>query len=311
MIDTKILAQAPRAAAGVFALQCPICASAVEVEANTGLCQLNGHRFRRANGIWRFLPLAREVEYRDFMRDYRVVRAAEGWGAANASYYRALPRVARNDPQHDIWNIRAKNFSRLLGLIGNATNLKILDIGAGNGWLSNQLAQRGHTLAALDLSDDERDGLGAWKNYEARFECYQAEFDRLPFRGTQFDLAIFNAALHYSHDLMPTLAEAKRVIKANGKIIALDSPFYLNPSDGAVMVEAREAEFAKKFGLTRRVETIGFLTPRELQRGASEIGLRLQVLDSREDWKAQLRRMWSERRVGRASARFPLIVFER
>ena len=61
--------------------------------------------------------------------------------------------------------------------------LDILDIGAGNGWLSNRLAQKGHRPVAVDIFTDGLDGLGAARHYGMSFPLVEAEFDRLPFVG--------------------------------------------------------------------------------------------------------------------------------
>ena len=294
-----------------FNLQCPICASVVDIEVDTGLCRQNGHRFQRADGIWRFLPLTREVQFRDFMREYRVIRAAEGWSGSTPQYYRALPRAADDDPQSGIWKIREKNFQRLAESLGRAAPRKILDAGAGNGWLSNHLAQRGHTVAALDLSDDAEDGLGAWKNYENYFECYQAEIDRLPFREDEFDRVIFNAALHYTPNLGQTLCEAKRVLKAEGQIVVLDSPYYGDARSGARMIAEREATFARRYGFQRKAQTVGFLTRAELERAAQDAGLTLDIRPADLEWDTRLRRALAQWRTRREPAQFPLIVLRK
>ncbi len=294
-----------------FDLQCPICQSAIAVEADTGLCELNGHRFRRADGIWRFLPLTREVQFSDFLREYRMVRTAEGWAGSTPDYYRTLPQASANDPQRAIWKIREKNFQRWLDSLPGGAALKILDVGAGNGWLANHLAQRGHIVAALDLSDDAQDGLGAWVNYENYFECYQAEFDRLPFCAEQFDRVIFNAALHYSTGLETSLCEARRVLRDDGQIIVLDSPYYADAQSGARMIAEREAMFARQYGFQRKVQTIGFLTRDVLQRAADAAELTLDVQIADVGWDTRLRRAWTQWRTNREPAQFPLIILKK
>lgn len=225
-------------------------------------------------------------------------------------YYRGLPRVSLRDRQRGIWRIRAGGFGRLLELIGGAGDLRILDSGAGNGWLSNQLARRGHTVAALDLSDDERDGLGARTNYDTTFECYQAEFDRLPFCEGQFDLVVFNAALHYAASPEVTLRESKRVLAEGGKIVVLDSPFYSKEASGAAMIAEREAGFAREFGVRRQAPSTGFFTQEILERAAANAGLKVQAWQVDTPWDLRLRRVWTEWRTGRELARFPLNVLE-
>jgi SAM-dependent methyltransferase len=250
-------------------------------------------------------------EHREFLRQYQIVRASEGWGALDAKYYRSLPRVAPNDPQRRIWQLREQHLDRLLVLIDSTTPMKILDAGAGNGWLSHQLASRGHRLAALDLSDDARDGLGAWRHYPTRFECYQAEFDRLPFQDAEFDLVIFNASLHYCASLSKSLNQARRVTRPNGHIVILDTPFYSSARYGEAMVQARETGFARAFGFKRQVRAIGFLTMEQLQSAVEAEGLSLQVWYADDDWHRRPRRAWDRVRTRRQPARFPIIALKK
>jgi SAM-dependent methyltransferase len=294
----------------VIELACPVCARALSVQGDAATCATCQQTFVRRQGIWRFLPPSRACEFANFLREYQTVRADEGWGASDASYYRALPRVDQDDPQRNIWRIRARSFERLLAIMGNAGPLKILDVGAGNGWLANQLTRRGHTVAALDLADDPRDGLGARAHYATHFETYQAEFDRLPFGEAQFDVVIFNAALHYADALSATLREARRVMRSDGSILVMDSPFYSRPSSGAAMVAEREASFARKYGFNRQARTSGFLTRAGLEQSAAEAGLKMDIWAEDNRWATRLRRAWIEWRTGREPARFPVVMLK-
>ena len=291
-------------------LACPVCANVLSVEGDAATCATCRQTFARCEGIWRFLPPSRAREFADFLREYQTVRADEGWGASDASYYRVLPHVDQDDPQRNIWRIRAHSFEWLLALIGSGGPLKILDVGAGNGWLANQLGRRGHTVAALDLADDSRDGLGARAHYAISFETYQAEFDRMPFGAAQFDVVIFNAALHYACVLAATLREARRVMRPDGSIMVMDSPFYSRRSSGAVMVAEREASFVRKYGFSRQVRTIGFLTRTDLEQSVTEAGLKMNSWAEDNRWAIRLRRTWIEWRTGREPARFPVVMLK-
>lgn len=292
-------------------LVCPVCQSVLAVQDDAATCETCPLTFARREGVWRFLLPSQEREFAAFLREYQTVRVDEGWGGSDASYYRALPRVDQDDPQRNIWRVRAHSFERLLTLIGNGRPLKILDVGAGNGWLAHQLARRGHRVATLDLADDPRDGLGARAHYAASFEAYQAEFDRMPFGESQFDRVIFNAALHYACALSVTLREACRVTRSGGSVIVMDSPFYSDPFSGAMMVAEREASFARKYGFNRQVRTIGFLTRADLEHSAAEAGLKVDTWSEDNRWATRLRRTWIEWRTRREPARFPVVILKR
>ena len=59
--------------------------------------------------------------------------------------------------------MRAQSFATLRHLLSpiRRDSLLVLDLRAGNGWLSHNLTALGHLCIALDWLDDSEDGLGA------------------------------------------------------------------------------------------------------------------------------------------------------
>jgi SAM-dependent methyltransferase len=161
-------------------------------------------------------------------------------------------------PQRKQWETRARTFDAFLDHIieplavrcGRA--LRVLDLGAGNGWLCYRLASLGHETTAVDLRFDAVDGLGAADGYAdvlpRVFPRVGATFNALPLRDDSFDVIVFNAALHYATDLSLVLSEAARVMMAGGRIAVLDSPFYRQARDGERMVQEKRASAAQQFG---------------------------------------------------------------
>jgi len=294
-----------------FELACPHCRGHLDVNGESAHCQGCGREYFRQDGIWRFLLPSRAQQVEEFLGEYRLLRSVDGWGASNAKYYRDLPQVAAHDPQRAIWRIVAKNFRRLLDVLAEIKPGRILDMGAGNGWVSYQLTHRGYTVAALDISDDVRDGLGASIYYECAFDRYQAEFDRLPFRQAQFDVIIFSASLHYSNDLSATLREAARALCPNGKIIIIASPVFKFQHSGAMLVTERERKFKERFGFAPASPGKGFLTELEIKESAQTAQLSVNFSHSDDHWLKSLRRAWIQRKIGREPARFPLIVLQK
>jgi ubiquinone/menaquinone biosynthesis C-methylase UbiE len=157
--------------------------------------------------------------------------------------------------------------------------LSVLDLGAGNGWLSHRLAQRGHLVAAVDIMVNDFDGLGVHRHYEAFFTPVQAEFDGLPFTSSQFDLVIFNASFHYSTQYSRTLREALRVLRPESPVVILDSPIYKNASSGDQMVREREAQFTRQYGYpSNTLASENFLTYQGLKDLAEQLCLNWQSL---------------------------------
>lgn len=228
---------------------CPRCRAALEHTApSEWRCLQDGLSFRCVDGIWRFLLPEREARYARFIADYEAVRRFEGRGSADAAYYRALPFEDRSGRFSADWKIRAASFRMLEKLISSLPPSRIVDMGAGNGWLSNRLAARGHQVLAVDLLVNAADGLGAWKNYENKFTPIQAEFTRLPFPDSAVSLVVFNASFHYSESYAETLAESLRVLDSSGRVVIMDSPVYHDPQSGERMAAERREQFRARYG---------------------------------------------------------------
>jgi SAM-dependent methyltransferase len=189
-----------------------------------------------------------------FLEDYRTIRSAEGRGSEDSSYYRALPYRDLTGKNSAQWSIRGKSYRcferRVLSQIEQETGrtLDVLDLGAGNCWMSYRLALRRHKPIALDIFADRMDGLGAARHYGQCFPRLEAEFDHLPFRESSFDLAIFNASLHYSIDYRRTLIELRRCLRPAGHFVIIDSPIYRLPEHGEKMRAERHDDFERRYG---------------------------------------------------------------
>jgi SAM-dependent methyltransferase len=70
----------------------------------------------------------------------------------------------------------------------------------------------------------------------------------LPFRAATFDLAIFNASIHYSTDYRRTLLELRRCLRPAGHVVIIDSPVYRLREHGEKMRAERHDYFEKRYG---------------------------------------------------------------
>jgi SAM-dependent methyltransferase len=240
------------------------------------------------------------ADRRRFLDDYRKIRYAEGRGSADSAYYRALPFDDLSGRDPEMWAMRARTYryfvEEILGPVerpGRA--LDILDLGAGNAWLSYRLTERGHRACAIDIFSDPRDGLGAARHYPRSFPIVEADFSELPFRSSSFDMAVFNSSLHYSTDYQHTLTGVRQCLRPGGWLVVLDSPVYRRREHGELMVAERHAQFEHRYGTrSDAIASIEFLDVPVLKMLAASLGITWSIHRPWYGWRWHLRplRAW-------------------
>jgi ubiquinone/menaquinone biosynthesis C-methylase UbiE/uncharacterized protein YbaR (Trm112 family) len=299
-----------------FSFACPRCRTLLDVDSPAAFtCPNDGLSFPLVDGIWRMLLPEREAYFQEFVEQYESVRQAEGWGGESADYYRALPYKDLSGRYPEIWRMRAAAFHTLVAEIVEPLSsqkrrpLKIVDVGAGNGWLAYRLAQGGHDLAAVDLLTNRVDGLGAHACYDAAFTAVQAEFQRLPLTGKQADLVIFAAALHYAASAGEALREALRVLRPDGKLVVMESPTYHDPDSGEQMVLERKERFERTLGFRGdTVESENYLTFAGVEKLGQELELSWQRLAPDYGLRWRLRPYLARLLGSREPATFQILV---
>ena len=295
---------------------CPRCKTALErITSDRVTCPQDGLEFWQVDGIWRFLLPESEAHYTRFIADYESVRRSEGRGSTSENYYRALPFKDLSGHHSTDWAIRARSFNVLVKNVLTwlqdplERSLKILDLGAGNGWLSNRLAAQGDRVLAVDLLINEQDGLGAWKYYENSFTPIQSEFNNLQVMDRFADAVIFNASFHYSENYAETLKEALRVISAKGLVVIMDSPVYRRGDSGEKMVAERETQFREKYGFASdNLQSENYLTYARLDQLARELNLTWKRITPFYGLRWSLRPLVAGLLRRREPAKFHLIV---
>jgi SAM-dependent methyltransferase len=273
------------------------------------------------NGIWKTVTPERESYFQRFIQEYQIVRAAEGRGSQSPEYYLALPYrdiSGRNDFQ---WAIRSRTFQYIEDKIlprlesRRPLGLNVLDLGSGNGWLSYRLALRGYRPVAVDLLTNRQDGLAAAEHFRKQlpelFPRFQAELDRLPFADCQFDLAIFNASLHYSENYEVTLREAIRCLCPGGTVIVADSAWYSCEESGKQMLAERRQAFVSQYGFpSDGMESLEYLTNERLRTLEKRLGLRWQIYSPFYGLRWAMRPLMAKLREKREPSKFRIYVAE-
>ena len=165
----------------------------------------------------------RHTSLPQFVRDYGRLRAQEGFASADPAFARALPFRDITGRNVAAWRLRALHYLIARVALRCVPNVhRVLDVGAGNGWLARRLASR-YRVTALDVDAGEA-GLGCLR--DTRVLRVRGDLEALPLGDETFDAVIAAAALHYSINFPRALQEISRVLRPAGVLIIADSPFY-------------------------------------------------------------------------------------
>lgn len=109
----------------------------------------------------------------------------------------------------------------LLRLVPNIT---IADLGAGEGMISQLLAERAKKVFCIDSSKSMvRIGKElAKKNKLSNLTYKHGDIEKVPLPVSSVDLALMSQSLHHARRPEVALAEAYRILKQNGQLIVLD-----------------------------------------------------------------------------------------
>jgi ubiquinone/menaquinone biosynthesis C-methylase UbiE len=294
--------QCPRCRADIRSLDCESCGLSMQVE----------------QGVVQALPLERAAHYGHFIQEYEGIRAAEGRGAADDSYYLGLPYEDTTGRNREQWRIRAKSFDCLLRKVLEpvGSDLMVLDIGAGNCWMGFRLALEGHRPVAVDLLRNDRDGLAAAVHYDKylvkAFPRFEAEMTRLPFAAEQFDVVVFNASFHYAESYVATLGEALRCLKIGGRVVLCDTPWYSCEESGQRMIAERQAAYLRRYGTaSASIASLEYLTDERLSQLERRFSIQWQIHQPSYGLSWKMRPMMAKIRGRREPSRFRIYVAKR
>ena len=100
---------------------------------------------------------------------------------------------------------------------------KALDAGCGTGEFTVQLAKSGLEVAGVDISRKSIEFLNKYsKKNNLRIKGVVGDIENLPFKSNSFDYCFCFGTLHHFMDFRNALKELRRVLKNEGKIMALE-----------------------------------------------------------------------------------------
>jgi SAM-dependent methyltransferase len=296
-------------------LRCPRCSANL----SSLSCAKCGMEMCESDGIVHALRPERVEHYARFIAEYEHIRAEEGRGSNGADFYLDLPYRDASGRNADQWRIRSRTYQYVLDRILTPTlpfGAKILDLGAGNCWMSHRLTRAGYSMVGVDLLTNSFDGLGAADHYQKHLPKdlprFQAELEHLPFQDRQFDAAIFNASFHYAEDAYAAVAEALRCVKRDGVVVISDTPWYSCEAFGIQMVKERRQRFLLRYGTeSASLDSIDFITDDLLRALEGRLKIQWKVFSPNYGVRWSMRPYIAMLRRRREPARFRVYVAQR
>ncbi len=198
------------------------------------------------DGYYKIIGLEEEEKLTNFLKCFEDFRTKNNEKITDISLYQNLPFSI----QDNSWKAKQKDIKVIDKLIGNKTNLKILDVGCWNGWLCNYLSKKGHQAVGVDIFIDEFDGLKAFKHYQSKYTSIQMNINEVYRIKDKFDLIVFNRVWAYFNDHQKIFNDAKQLLTNKGIIIFTGLTFYKNPKRVINNLQKSINEFKNQYGIS-------------------------------------------------------------
>lgn len=212
-----------------FSLQCP-----------------NGHTFAYQDGVLVLLADGFAARLGQFTADLSRARTANQKRLVEPGLYPQLPFIKTAENWE--WRMRQYDLAVVQRAINGRSGLKILDVGAWNGWLSYRLALQGHQVTAVDYFIDEYDGLAAKKFYPVQWQAIQLDLGDLSVLETPFDVVILNRCLQFAPDVAEMVAQARARLSVGGILLIMGLQLFADAAPKAQQVAAYRQTHHQQFG---------------------------------------------------------------
>ncbi|MCF8369653.1 MAG: class I SAM-dependent methyltransferase [Bacteroidales bacterium] len=143
----------------------------------------------------------------------------------NDEEVKLLPKLKKH-PRSLEWQMREASAQRVHNYFKNFDEKCILDLGCGNGWFTNILAQNGNLfLFGLDVNLKEL--RQAARVFHSSKICFlYGDVFSLKIPQQSFDFVTLNASLQYFPDFDLLINRLNYLLKPDGEIHIIDTPFY-------------------------------------------------------------------------------------
>lgn len=201
--------------------------------------------FKQVNGVYyEEISLPPNKAFEDI---YIKLRNAEG-RLYNDSEVKELPDVPTGHRYYTEWQIRKKSLRMLIDYLNSKPEPKtILEMGCGNGWLTNKLSEiKNSEVVGLDINVQELEQAVRVFGEKPALLFINADIFKIPWK---FDYIMLSGVIAYFNDLKKLLSRLLEKINPGGEIHIIDSPLYKESSDA----KARSKEHFENLGVPEMI----------------------------------------------------------
>jgi ubiquinone/menaquinone biosynthesis C-methylase UbiE len=139
-----------------------------------------------------------------------------------------LPEIEPSHPHYKEWEARKNACDKLMQHLRNKrTELNILEVGCGNGWLCHHLSKiPGSNVAGVDINKTELEQAKRVFDHLENVEFFYGGIDNEKVGKEKFHAIVFAASIQYFPTLDRIIPAALQLLHQGGEIHILDSHFY-------------------------------------------------------------------------------------
>ena len=198
------------------------------------------------NGVFYQTDLAK---HSDFEQIYLSLRKKEN-RLYSDEVVKHLPDVPANHKSKHEWTVRNISANKLIAYLKHKdTNIKILEVGCGNGWLANKMASDlSCDVVAMDINEAEL--LQGARLFSSRHLSFlYGDILSINLNSNRFDCIVLASSIQYFPNIQSLIKQLFQLLSPSGEIHILDSPLY--SSDTAV-IGAKKRSIDHFMGLGHR-----------------------------------------------------------
>lgn len=165
-----------------------------------------------------------------------------------------LPFLKNNEAHAKEWLLRAKTAKRFKQYLEiKENNLSVLDLGCGNGWFTNYCFQASTAVKAIGIEINQEELTQAKRVFEKpHLSFYHWNvFENPPFQ-ENIDVITLNAVIQYFEHPKKLFKRLAELLKPEGEIHILDSPFY--PDKSVKAAAERSSAYYLKMGFPKMAD---------------------------------------------------------